>query len=129
VIALLFGPTLLAQRIATPVAVPKSVPVPAVTLNPQILQNFQFAHKTPMQAHFPWLTHTFAAGFLFFAISLVVLLAFQTTKQEGLSGTIGGRVESAYRPRLGFDQQVQRVTTWVACSMVFCAVILSITGI
>jgi preprotein translocase subunit SecG len=59
----------------------------------------------------------------------VLLLAVQTTKQEGLSGTIGGRVESAYRPRLGFDQQLQRLTSFVAIGMVFFAVILSITGI
>ncbi len=102
------------------------------TLSPELmkqLQTFQFAHKTPLQLNAPWLTHTFAALFLILAIGLVLLLAVQTTKQEGLSGTIGGRVESAYRPRLGFDQQLQRLTSIVAIGMVFFAVILSITGI
>ena len=124
----IFGPTLLAAADAAKAAVPTA----AATLNPEVLkqlQAFQFAHKTPLQANAPWLTHIFAGCFLLLAVGLVVLLAFQTTKQEGLSGTLGGRVESNYRPRLGFDQQLARLTSYVALGMVFFAVILSITGI
>jgi protein translocase SecG subunit len=130
-----FGTTLLAAVTAAPqaaAAAAKSAPKASATLSPQVLQqlqSFQFSHKTPLQQHAPWLTHTFAALFLVLAVGLVVLLAFQTTKQEGLSGTIGGRVESAYRPRLGFDQQLARLTSYVAIGMVFFAVVLSITGI
>jgi protein translocase SecG subunit len=108
------------------------VPTVNATLSPELLkqlQAFQYAHKSALATNVPWLTHTFAAIFLILAVGLVVLLAFQTTKQEGLSGTIGGRVESAYRPRLGFDQQLARLTSYVAIGMVFFAVILSITGI
>ena len=121
--------------VVTPLAAGKAAakaPLPAGTLSPELqrqLQGFQFAHKTPMQTNFPWLTHTLAGLFLILAIALVALLAAQTTKQEGLSGTIGGRVESAYRPRLGFDQQLARLTSYVAIGMVFCAVLLSISGI
>ena len=110
----------------------KTLPNPSATLNPEVLkslQAFQFAHKSGLAANAPWLTHTFAGVFLMLAIGLIALLAFQTTKQEGLSGTIGGRVESNYRPRLGFDQQLARLTSYVALSMVFFAVVLSITGI
>jgi protein translocase SecG subunit len=108
------------------------LPAASATLSPQVLQqlqSFQFASKTPAQLNYPWLTHTIAGSFLVLAVSLVLLLAVQTTKQEGLSGTIGGRVESAYRPRLGFDQQLARLTSFVAIGMVFCAFLLSITGI
>jgi len=77
----------------------------------------------------PWLTHTFAALFLFSAVLLIVLLAVQTTKQEGLSGTIGGRMESAYRGRFGGDAQVARITTGVAICFIFFATLLSLTGI
>ncbi len=117
---------------STAEAAKAAVPKATATLNPEVLeklQSFQFAHKTPLQSNAPWLTHTFAALFLLLAVGLVVLLAFQTTKQEGLSGTIGGRVESNYRPRLGFDQQLARLTSYVALGMVFFAVVLSITGI
>jgi protein translocase SecG subunit len=110
-----------------------TAPGPGATLSPEVmklLQNSQFGlNKSPLAAKAPWLTHGFAALFLAFAVGLIILLAVQTTKQEGLSGTIGGRVESAYRPRLGFDQQLQRLTSIVAIAMVFCGVILSITGI
>lgn len=109
----------------------KSVPAASQTLSPEILKQVQaqLTHKAGLAANAPWLTHTFAALFVILAISLIVLLAVQTTKQEGLSGTIGGRVESSYRPRLGFDQQLARLTSFVALGMVFFAVVLSITGI
>ena len=83
----------------------KGAPTAAATLSPQVLQqlqSYQFnAHKSPLAVHASWLTHGFAGIFLVLALALIVLLAVQTTKQEGLSGTIGGRVESAYRrPRM-----------------------------
>jgi preprotein translocase subunit SecG len=120
-------PALLAA--ATPAAKPASAAT-AIPLPPEV-QNYQptFLLKTPLAANFPWLTHTLAGLFVVLAVSLVVLLAVQTTKQEGLSGTIGGRVESAYRPRLGFDQQLARMTSWVAISFVIVGFLLSLSGI
>jgi protein translocase SecG subunit len=117
---------------AAAAAAAHKAPLVNATISPELLkqlQAFQYAHKSALATNAPWLTHTFAALFLICAVGLVVLLAFQTTKQEGLSGSIGGRVESAYRPRLGFDQQLARLTSYVAIGMVFFAVILSITGI
>ena len=77
----------------------------------------------------PWLTHTFAAIFLISAVLMVILLALQTTKQEGLSGTIGGRMESAYRGRFGGDSQIARFTTYVAFTFILFGTLLSLTGI
>ena len=114
-------------------AVHKGVnPKTTATLSPQILQalqNAQVSHLSPLAQHAPWLTHIFAGLFVACSVGLIILLAIQTTKQEGLSGTIGGRIESTYRPRLGFDQQLGRFTSVIALSMVFFAVVLSITGI
>jgi protein translocase SecG subunit len=107
-------------------------PTSNATLSPDILkalQNVQSGHASAIALKLPWLTHTFAGLFVACAVGLIFLLAVQTTKQEGLSGTIGGRVESTYRPRLGFDQQLARLTSYVALTMVFFAVVLSITGI
>ena len=108
-----------------------NLPATSATLSPQVLQQLglNFTHKTALAQHAPWLTHTFAALFMICAVSLIILLACQTTKQEGLSGTIGGKVESAYRPRLGFDQQLQRLTSYIAIGFVFFGVVLSIAGI
>ncbi len=99
---------------------------------PPALQNFQFTApqpKTPLAAHAGWLTHGFAGVFIVAAVMLIFLLAVQTTKQEGLSGTIGGRVESAYRGRLGADQHIARFTAYAGIAYVVFATLLSITGI
>jgi protein translocase SecG subunit len=85
-------------------------------------------HLTWFQAHMPWATHTIAGFFLVSAISLIVLLAIQTTKQEGLSGTIGGRVESAYG-RPGAEEQLKRITGVAATFFVVCGTLLALTGI
>ncbi|HEY1653544.1 MAG TPA: preprotein translocase subunit SecG [Candidatus Tumulicola sp.] len=85
--------------------------------------------QTPIAQHAPWLTHGLAGIFIIAAILLIVLLALQTTKQEGLTGSIGGRVESTYRGRLGADEQLKRMTGIVAVVFVVSAFILSLTGI
>jgi protein translocase SecG subunit len=84
---------------------------------------------TWMQLHASWLTHTVATIGILAAIGLVILLAIQTTKQEGLSGTIGGRVESAYRGRPGMEEQLKKVTGFTAGTFVVAFLILSLTGI
>lgn len=105
----------------------------AATLSPQVqaaLAGYQFnSHRSTLAVNYPWLTHAFAGIFVVLAVLLVFLLAVQTTKQEGLSGTIGGRVESAYRPRLGFDQQLQRFTAIVAIGFVIFGTFVSLSGI
>jgi preprotein translocase subunit SecG len=117
-----------------------SAPAPkataSATLNPlanqqlqQLLQHQLNPSRSPIAVNAPWLTHTFAALFLISAVLLIVLLAMQTTKQEGLSGTIGGRMESAYRGRFGGDAQIARLTTYVAIGFIFFGTLLSFTGI
>lgn len=81
------------------------------------------------QLHAPWLTHGIAGIFVLCAVLLVVLLAVQTTKQEGLSGSIGGRVESTYRGRVGAEEQLKRLTGWIAVGFCVTAFILTVTGI
>ena len=112
-----------------------SVPTATATLNPALAAQLQQSllqnvhPQTPLAHNAPWLTHTIAGLFVIAAVLLVVLLAVQTTKQEGLSGTIGGRVESAYKGRLGADEQLKRMTSYVAIGYVIVATLLSISGI
>ena len=110
---------------AVPAAKATTVPLPTA------LQNFQYNYvpKSWLADHAGWLTHTFAAIFIISAVLLVVLLAIQTTKNEGLTGTLGGRVESNYKGRLGFEGQIQRVTTGVAVTFIIFATLVSISGI
>jgi len=129
------APACLAQFVpgATASAPPRSgVPAPATAATPlPAVQNFQFsaAHQSPLALQHPWITHTLAALFMLAAVGLIVLLAVQTTKQEGLSGTLGGRVESVYRTRLGFDRQLARITSIVAIAFVIIAFLISLSGI
>ena len=85
--------------------------------------------QTWFAQHVPWLTHGIAGLFIISAVALIVLLALQTTKQEGQTGSIGGRVESAYRGRLGAEEQLKRVTGFVAVCFVVFGFVLSLTGI
>ncbi|HEY8313887.1 MAG TPA: preprotein translocase subunit SecG [Candidatus Baltobacteraceae bacterium] len=94
----------------------------------QAAQQQVLVPHTWFQDHASWLTHSFAGLFIVAAIGLVVLLALQTTKQEGLSGTIGGRVESSYG-RMGAEDQLKRITGVVAVGFVILGTILSLTGI
>jgi len=113
---------------AAPVKVPLStVPTPGPMQVPQGI-TYSPQAQTWFQLHAGWLTHTLGAVFIIAALSLIALLAVQTTRQEGLSGTIGGRVESAYG-RPGTEEQLKRVTGIAAVAFVIVGTILSLTGL
>jgi protein translocase SecG subunit len=99
-----------------------AIPPVAPTAPPVLVQTW-------VASHLPWLTHGIAGIFMTAAIALIFLLAIQTTKQEGLTGSIGGRVESAYHGRLGAEEQLKRITGGVAVVFVVTAFVLSLTGI
>jgi preprotein translocase subunit SecG len=102
----------LAAGAATPVpAGPVSVP----TLPPQSVPSWGSGH--------PFIMYLVQVLFVLSVIALIALMSVQTTKTEGLSGTIGGRAESAYRGRLGFDQQLARLTGFIAVSFMVLAII------
>lgn len=82
---------------------------------------FQFQQQTFATTH-PFFTTIVSILFIFSAILLIGLMSVQTTKTEGLSGSIGGRTESAYRGRLGFDQQLARLTSVIAVGFVILAI-------
>ena len=91
-----------ATHVSATVAPAAAKAAAAPTLDPAVLQQMiDNAHKTPLAQHLGWLTHGFAGLFVIAAVLLVILLAVQTTRQEGLTGTLGGRVDSSYRGRLG----------------------------
>jgi protein translocase SecG subunit len=122
-----------ASKLPVPIPTAPHAPgaVPASAAPSTILQNNPalLVQQTWAQQHLGWLTHTVAAIGIISAILMIVLLAVQTTKQEGLTGTIGGRVESTYRGRLGADEQLKRLTGVVVGVWLFSYVLLSLTGI
>ncbi|HEY1428472.1 MAG TPA: preprotein translocase subunit SecG [Candidatus Tumulicola sp.] len=126
---------LLAAATAIPASKPvKIVPLPVASGAAGAVQPPAFippavTPHTAIAQHAPWLTHGIAGIFIIAAVALVALLAVQTTKQEGLSGSIGGQVQSAYRGRLGAEEQLKRTTGIVAVVFVVSAFFLALTGI
>ena len=121
----MFPALLAAVTSAAPAPLSRTTALP-FTLPPNV--QFDTTPHSWLSMHAGWLTHSFASLFVLSGVLLVVLLALQTTKQEGLSGTFGGRVESATR-RLGLDQQIARVTQTVAILFVVLATLISLSGI
>lgn len=126
------APALAKGAAAAATAAPKQIKLTQQQIQ-QLMQQQQAAQQqivphTWFQDHAGWLTHGLAGIFVVCALVLIGLLAVQTTKQEGLSGTIGGRVESAYG-RMGAEDQIKRLTGVVAIGFVVIGTILSLTGI
>lgn len=117
------------NSVVVPTAAPGALHTAVPGVPPAVATPLPVMVQSPVAAHFGWLTHGLAGIFIVASVALIVLLALQTTKQEGLTGSIGGRVESAYRGRLGADEQLKRITGMVAVAFVVTAFILSLTGI
>lgn len=48
------------------------------------------------------------------ALILITLVMLQTTKSEGLTGTIGGKMSSTFRGKPGLDEKLANLTKWSA---------------
>ncbi len=50
------------------------------------------------------------------AVALITLVMSQTTKSEGLTGTIGGKMSSSFRGKPGMDEKLSLFTRYAAIS-------------
>lgn len=50
------------------------------------------------------------------AIAIITLVMSQTTKSEGLTGTIGGKMSSSFRGKPGADEKLSLFTRYAAIS-------------
>lgn len=58
------------------------------------------------------------------AAALIGLVMSQTTKSEGLTGTIGGKMSSSFRGKPGMDEKLSLFTKYAAISfMVLTAIV------
>lgn len=48
-----------------------------------------------------------------FAIALIFIIDGQQTKNEGLGGTIGGRVQSSFKGKPGFEERLSEITKFL----------------
>lgn len=59
------------------------------------------------------------------AIALITIVMSQATKSEGLSGTIGGKSESAFQGKPGLDERLGEITKWAAVFFMVTSAIVS----
>jgi len=66
----------------------------------------------------------FVALQMFSAIALIAIVMSQATKSEGLTGTIGGKAESAFQGKPGIEERLGEITKWSAITfMVMSAIV------
>ena len=59
------------------------------------------------------------------AVALIAIIMSQATKSEGLSGTIGGKAESAFQGKPGFEDRLSEITKWAAVSFMVVSAIVA----
>lgn len=62
---------------------------------------------------------------MFIALVLLFFVMSQATKSEGLSGTIGGKSESAFRGKPGAEDRWKDFTKWSAIAFMFISAVLA----
>ncbi len=67
----------------------------------------------------------FIALQLISAIALIAIVMSQATKSEGLSGTIGGKAESAFQGKPGIEERLGEITKWAAVFFMVTSAIVS----
>ncbi len=48
------------------------------------------------------------------SLALIIVVATQTTKNEGLTGNIGGPVTSSFKGKPGMEEQIRKITVNVS---------------
>ncbi len=59
------------------------------------------------------------------AIALIAIVMSQATKSEGLTGTIGGKAESAFQGKPGLEDRLAEITKWSAISFMVVSAIVA----
>jgi preprotein translocase subunit SecG len=59
------------------------------------------------------------------SVALIAIVMSQATKSEGLSGTIGGKSESAFQGKPGFEDRLSEITKWAAVFFMVTSAIVS----
>ncbi|MCX6345046.1 MAG: preprotein translocase subunit SecG [Armatimonadetes bacterium] len=59
------------------------------------------------------------------SLILIGVVMSQATKSEGLQGTIGGKSESAFQGKPGFDERLGEITKWAAIGFMVMSAILA----
>lgn len=68
--------------------------------------------------------------YILICVALVLAVASQTSKNEGLTGMLGGKVEaSPYMRKKTWEEQLGRITTFLAWSFLFLSTTIMLLGL
>lgn len=59
------------------------------------------------------------------ALVLIGVVMTQATKNEGLSGTIGGKAESAFQGKPGLEDRLAEITKWAAIAFMVISILVA----
>jgi len=59
------------------------------------------------------------------ACALIGIIMSQATKSEGLTGTIGGKSESAFQGKPGFEDRLDEITKWAAITFMVMSAVMA----
>jgi len=112
---------------AAPTALPLASPAlpPAATpAGPPLITPVQAAGAS---THLGGVTLYILLGVYFLiCIALVAAILSQTTKSEGLSGTIGGGApQSVFRGKKGVEEQLQAITNYLAIAFLILSIVIA----
>ena len=60
------------------------------------------------------------------SIALILLVMSQTTKNEGLTGTIGGNVSANFKGKPGYEERMQNYTRYTGISWFVVSILVGI---
>jgi preprotein translocase subunit SecG len=61
------------------------------------------------------------------ALGLIFIVSIQTTKSEGLSGTIGGQITSSFKGKPGFEERLNDITKYLGIGFFVVSVLVAFT--
>jgi len=62
------------------------------------------------------------------ALLLIGIVAIQQTKSEGLGGTIGGRVSTAFKGKPGLDDKLTDWTKYLGGAFIVVSILVAVTA-
>ncbi len=57
------------------------------------------------------------------SLALIIVVATQSTKNEGLTGNIGGPVSSSFKGKPGIEEQIRKITIYISVAWFILAVV------
>lgn len=108
---------------ATPISTPVQMPVNIPT---NIPASIPVTTTTGASVH-PMNVIQYIVLFIYFATcaALIFLVLTQTSKSEGLTGTLGGSTQTVFRGKKSFEEQIDKITTYVAVLFVVLSVVMA----